>query len=344
MNPKNKFFVEHTEADLSYLEYCRFEDEEPESNKTEYVDVYPKTIVNKVPSPDIPMDYSMNPYQGCEHGCVYCYARPTHEYWGYSSGVDFEKKILVKRNAPELLKRALSSRAWLPAPIMLSGNTDCYQPAERKLQITRELLKILLEYRNPVGIITKNSLILRDLDILSELNKRNLLRVVISITSLTEATRRILEPRTASCKNRVKAVQVLSDAGIPVSVNLAPIIPAINDHEIPNILKTVSEAGALKANYIMVRLNDSLGEIFKDWVHTHFPDRAEKVMHHIEDLHGGQINDHRFKTRMTGEGPIAEQIRRLFLIHHKKYFKPSELGKMDISQFRRIRKGQIPLF
>lgn len=344
VNPKNKFLVEHTEVDPEFLEYCRFEEEEHESNSTEYIEVYPKRIVNKVPSPDVPMDYSMNPYQGCEHGCVYCYARPTHEYWGYSSGLDFERKILVKKNAPELLRRELASRAWKPAPIMLSGNTDCYQPAEQKLKITRELLKTLLEFRNPVGIITKNSLILRDLDILSELNERNLLRVVISITSLTEDTRRILEPRTASCKNRVKAVKVLSDAGIPVSVNLAPIIPGINDHEIPKILKTVSEAGARSANYIMVRLNGPIEGIFRNWVEANFPDRAEKVMNQIADLHGGKVADSRFKTRMRGEGHIAEQIRRLFLIHHKMYFSPYKPAKMDINQFRSIRKGQIPLF
>ena len=337
--------MEHSEADSEYLEFARFEEDEIGKVKTEYLEVFPKKLVNKVPSPDIPMDYSMNPYQGCEHGCVYCYARPTHEYWGYSSGMDFESKILVKKNAPDLLRRELASRAWVPKPILLSGNTDCYQPAEQKFKITRELLKIALEFRQPIGIITKNSLILRDLDILSELQKRNLIRVTMSITSLDESTRRILEPRTASCKNRVEAVRKLTEIGIPTSVNLAPIIPGINDHEIPEIMKAVSEAGAVRATYIMCRLNGPIKEIFEDWLQHHFPDRAQKVMNQIADLHGGKTEDFRFRTRMRGEGNIAESIRRLFLIHHKMYFEPKvEIGKMDTSQFRRIRKGQLPLF
>lgn len=336
--------MEHTEIDPAYLEYCHFEDEEVGSNQTQFVEVYPKKLINKVPSPDIPMDFSLNPYQGCEHGCVYCYARPTHEYWGYSSGLDFEKKILVKKNAPEMLRRELASRAWAPSPIMFSGNTDCYQPAERQFEITRDLLKVMLEFRNPVGIITKNSLILRDLDILKELNKLNLLRVTMSITSLDESTRRILEPRTSSCANRVNAVKVLSDLGIPVNVNIAPIIPGINDHEIPKLLETVSKAGARRATYIMVRLNGPLQPIFENWVRLHYPDRADKVLNQIADLHGGKMNDSRFKTRMKGEGNFAEQIRRLFLIHHNMYFKKEASKPMDVSQFRRIRKGQIPLF
>ena len=344
INPKNRFFVEHFEADNSYLEYARFEEDEFAKTRTSYLEIFPKSLVNKVPSPDVPMDYSMNPYQGCEHGCVYCYARPTHEYWGYSAGTDFESKILVKKNAPEILRRELASRAWVPKPIMLSGNTDCYQPAEQKFKLTRELLKIALECRNPIGIITKNSLILRDLDILKELNNRNLLRVTMSITSLNETTRRLLEPRTASCKNRVEAVRLLSNAGIPVSVNLAPIIPAINDHEIPEILKTVSEAGAIRANYIMCRLNGPIEGIFSNWLEANFPDRKEKVLNQIKDIHGGKTEDLRFKTRMRGEGNMAESIRRLFKIHHKMYFDEINLGKMDISQFRRITKGQIPLF
>lgn len=336
--------MEHTEIDPAYLNYCHFEDEDVSSNQTQFIEVYPKSIINKVPSPDVPMDFSMNPYQGCEHGCVYCYARPTHEYWGYSAGLDFERKIMVKKNAPDMLRRELASRSWVPSPVMLSGNTDCYQPAEQEFKITRELLKVFLEFRNPVGIITKNSLILRDLDLLIELNKLNLVRVTMSITSLDETTRRLLEPRTSSCKNRVNAVKVLADAGIPVNVNVAPIIPGINDHEIPKLLETVSAAGARKATYIMVRLNGPIQEIFENWVRTNFPDRADKVLNQIADLHGGKLNDSRFKTRMKGEGNFAEQIRRMFLIHHNMYFEKEEARPMDVSQFRRIRKGQIPLF
>ncbi len=290
------------------------------------------------------MDYSVNPYQGCEHGCVYCYARPTHEYWGYSPGLDFERKILVKPNAPELLMKQLSSKSWHPAPIMFSGNTDCYQPVERELQLTRQMLNILLEYRNPVGIITKNSLILRDVDILREMHAHNLVRVVMSVTSLTESTRRIMEPRTSSCKNRLKAIEVLSQIGIPVTVNLAPIIPGINDHEIPSILEAVSKAGAVKANYIMVRLNGAIKDIFERWVQENFPDRAQKVMNQIASLHGGMHNDSRFGMRMRGEGKIAEQIRSLFKIQHRKWFEPYESEPMNVQDFRKMTKGQFPLF
>jgi DNA repair photolyase len=284
------------------LNYCEKEGDNPDNNRTQYLEIFPKTILNKVTSTDIGMAYSMNPYQGCEHGCIYCYARNTHEYWGYSAGLDFERKILFKRNAAQLLEAKLNSKNWKPENIMFSGNTDCYQPIEKKLEITREMIKVLLKYKHPVSFITKNKLILRDLDLLKELAKLNLVHVSISITSLSEETRRILEPRTASIKKRLETVKILSDNGIPVNVMMAPIIPAINNHEIFEMVKTVSELGAVSMGYTIVRLNGRIGEIFTDWVHKALPDRAEKILHQIEDIHSGTLNSSEFGKRMRGEG------------------------------------------
>ncbi|MEM7101484.1 MAG: PA0069 family radical SAM protein [Bacteroidota bacterium] len=312
--------------------------------KTQFIDVKPKSIVNKVDSPDIPMDFSMNPYQGCEHGCVYCYARNTHTYWGYSAGLDFEQKILVKKDAPRLLESKLRSRAWKATPIMLSGNTDCYQPAEKEYELTRQMLEILLKYRHPVGIITKNSLILRDLDILKPLAEKNLVRVAISITTLNEPLRQILEPRTASVFRRLKTVQTLASHGIPVSVMMAPIIPGLNDHEILGMAEKVSSLGAYSMNYTMVRLNGDVAEIFEDWINKTMPDRAEKVMNKIRSVHGGEVKDSRFGTRMSGEGNIAEIIKSQFQLAKKKYFDNDQGPSLDTSQYEWVKNPQMKLF
>lgn len=342
-NPKNRFLKDDLEQDQEYIEFARFEDEDLKV-KTEHIEVSPKTIINKVPSPDVPMDYSVNPYQGCEHGCVYCYARPTHEYWGYSAGLDFESKILIKTNAVKLLQKELSSRSYIPKPIMFSGNTDCYQPAERKYQITRGMLSVLEELNNPVGIITKNSLILRDIDILSRMAEKNQVAVTISLTSLDEKTRRVLEPRTSSSYNRLKTIEMLSKRNIPVRVNIAPIIPAVNDFEIPALLKSARDAGAYDATYIIVRLNHVIGDIFSDWANTHFPDRAEKILSLVADIHNGKLGDTQYKSRMRGSGAVAEQIRDLFKINARKYFSEAQKVQLDCSQFKRIRNGQLGLF
>jgi len=263
INPKNPFDKLHREP---YIELETCHNKSNHHIKTEFIKVFPKTILNKNNSPDIPYNYSMNPYQGCEHGCVYCYARNTHPYWGYSAGIDFESKILVKTNAVKLLRKALEHKNWIASPIMLSGNTDCYQPAERKYKITRGLLQLLLEKRHPVSIITKNNLVLRDLDILKSLASYGLLHVNISLTSLDAGTSAQLEPRASTGKNRLKLVKALSDALIPVHVLIAPVIPMINSHEIYEITKQVGLAGAISASPIMVRLNGDVGEIFKDWI------------------------------------------------------------------------------
>lgn len=304
----------------------------------------PKTIVNHVDSPDIGPAYSMNPYQGCEHGCIYCYARNSHEFWGYSAGTDFEQKIIVKENAPELLEKFFQNFRGQVKPVMLSGNTDCYQPAERRLGITRKLLQLFLKHRYPVSIITKNSLILRDLDVIEALNRHHLVRVNISITSMDEGLRRKLEPRTATCTRRLEVVRALSEKGIPVNVMAAPVIPGLNDHELPEILKQAAQHGAASAAYTMVRLNGSIQYIFEDWIRTALPEKADKVLNQIREVHGGKLTDSRWATRMRGEGKMAEHVRRLFEVARRQYFGDREPQPLNCSLFRNLKNGQFGLF
>jgi DNA repair photolyase len=301
-----------------------------------------KKIVNKIESPDLNGMYSINPYQGCEHGCIYCYARNTHEYWGFSAGLDFESKIIVKQNAPSLLEKFLIHPDWHATPIMVSGNTDCYQPLERKLEITRQLLMIFAKYRHPVGIISKNSLVTRDIDILTDLAKDNLIQIHISITTLNEDLRRVMEPRTASAKKRLMTVETLSKAGIPVGIMNAPIIPGLNHHEIPAVLKAAADHGAQSVGMTMVRLNGSIGKIFEDWLRKNFPDRFEKVWHQISEVHGGHVNDSTFGRRMTGEGNYAEAVHQLFRSAKKKYFAGRSMPPLDLTKFRK--GGNLNLF
>ena len=320
LNPTNRFETQSREV---YVEDLHSQQEREEllttNPKTKYIEVFPKSILNKVESPDIGLAWSMNPYQGCEHGCVYCYARNSHQYWGYSAGMEFEQNILIKKNAPELLEEALISKKWKADSIMLSGNTDCYQPAERKLGITRKLLKVFLKFKHPVGIITKNSLIERDIDILTELASLRLVGVTLSLTTLDESLKRTLEPRTSAANSVLRTINKLSKAGIPVNVNVAPIIPGINDEGIFDVVKAVSEQGALSASYIVVRLNGHNGLIFEDWVTKNFPDRANKVLNQIKTMHGGNLNDSNFGRRMRGEGKFAELIRLQFSLARKKF-------------------------
>lgn len=340
INPHNRFHKQQVVQE-------HFEQiDEPllQNEKTEIIFTHPKTILNKVNSPDL-MGLSMNPYQGCEHGCIYCYARNTHEYWGYSAGLDFERKIIVKENAAALLTKELSSPKHVPEPIMFSGNTDCYQPIERKFGITRQLLEVLLKFKHPVGVITKNSLIRRDIDLLSEMAKLNLVHVMISITGLDESLRMKLEPRTATYKQRLETVRILSEAGIPVGVMTAPIIPGLNSHEIPELIQAAGENGARIAGYTMVRLNGAVGGIFRDWLDKNYPDRADKVWHQIENIHGGKVNDSRFGTRIKGEGAIAESIRKLFKISCEKYIPKTDKFEYDLSLFdHRAGNSQMSLF
>jgi DNA repair photolyase len=313
-----------------------------ENPKTQIFQESPKKILNRVDSPDLGFGYSMNPYQGCEHGCIYCYARNTHEYYGFSAGLDFESKIIVKRNAARLLEQELLKPSWNAVPIMLSGNTDCYQPQEKKFGITRSMLKVLAQYRHPVSIISKNSLLLRDLDILQDLASDNLVHIYISITSLDEELRRTMEPRTASSIKRLKTVEALAKANIPVGIMNAPIIPGLNHHEIPAILKAASEHGALNAGMTIVRLNGSIGKIFEDWLQKNFPDRFEKVWNQICSMHGGNVNDSQFGRRMSGEGNIADAIHQLFRTSKKKYFAGKTMPVYDLTKFRK--GGMLSLF
>ena len=340
INPHNRFLSREKGDDFDDIDPA----EEPEL-KTKFIEVHPKTIVNKLTSPDVGMYYSLNPYQGCEHGCTYCYARPTHEYWGYSAGTDFERMILVKKNAPELLEEALNKKSWKVQTISISGNTDCYQPCEREYKITRRLLEIMLKYKHPVGIITKNALITRDLDILEELAKLNLVAVNISITSLKEELRRKLEPRTASARKKLEAIQQLSQHGIPVNVLMAPIIPALNDDEIFSIAKEAASHGALSMYHQIVRLNGPNGEIFTDWVTKNYPERAEKVLNQLREMHGGKLSDSRFGTRMKGEGIYALNIQRQVELARKRFLPAQPFPKLRNDLFSRPdTSGQMTLF
>ena len=313
-----------------------------ERPQTELFYETPNKVVNKVTSPDVGMEYSLNPYQGCEHGCIYCYARKTHEYWGFNLGLDFETKIVVKRTAPELLEKHLLQSSWKAKPIILSGNTDCYQPIEKKLKITRALLSIFEKYQHPVGIITKNSLVTRDIDILGALSEKGLAKVVISITTLDETLRQVMEPRTASAAKRLQTVRELTSAGIPVTVMVAPIIPGLNHHEIPKIMEAAADDGALGAGYTTVRLNGKIANIFEEWLQAHYPDRKDKVMNQIKELHDGHANDSEFGRRMRGEGNIALAIQKLFAISKGKYFKDRKSPPWNLNAFRR--GGNYTLF
>lgn len=317
---------------------------EDEVQPTKYLEIFPKTILNKVTSPDLPMDWSLNPYQGCEHGCAYCYARPTHEFWGYGAGLDFERVVLMKRNAPELLEKALRHPKWDAGTISISGNTDCYQPIERKEGITRKVLLVAQRFRQPVGIITKNALVLRDIDILAEMASCQLAGVAISLTTLDEDLRRKMEPRTSSAANRLRAIEELTAAGIPVHAMIAPIIPGLNDSEVPHLLEAAADAGAVGAGYTIVRTNGPVEEVFRQWLQANFPDRAAKVVAQIKHAHGGAMNDSSFGRRMKGEGAFAQQVHRLFTVFRNRYFHGRQHPAMDRSRFQRPPEGQLDLF
>ena len=343
INPASHY--EKMIRDQEPIDWALVSDEwEADELRTEYHETHPKTILNKVISSDIPIPWSMNPYQGCEHGCIYCYARNTHPYWGFSAGLDFERKILVKRNAAELLEKELRKKNWKAEPVMFAGNTDVYQPAERKFGITRECLEVFWKLRHPVSIITKNSMILRDMDILKNLASERLVHVAISITTLNEELRQFLEPRTASVSQRLRTVEALTNAGIPVFVMMAPIIPGLNDHEILSLVKTVAERGALGVGHTMVRLNGDVAIIFEDWIRKTMPDRADKVLNQIRDTHGGSLEEKRFGNRMRGEGKIAEIIHQQFRVAKEKYLKGRKMPEYNLELHEHFKSAQLRLF
>lgn len=318
-------------------------DEELPPPKTQYFIDSTKSIISENESPDLPFDYSVNPYRGCEHGCVYCYARPFHEYLGYSPGLEFETKIVIKPDAAALLRNEFLKKSYKPGYINFSGITDAYQAIEKKMGITRELLKVCLEFQNPVGIITKSSLIKRDIDVLAEMAKNDLVNVMISLTTLDKNLASAMEPRASSPAKRLEAVEALSKAGIPVGVNLAPVIPGLTDKEIPELLKAGANAGATFAHYIMLRLPFSVKEMFFTWVETIYPDRKNKIMNSVKSTRDGKLNDYAPVTRFKGTGEIADMINKVFHTSCRRNGLSSKSPKLTAEHFRRV-TAQMGLF
>ena len=325
VNPLNRF--ERIEVEM--------EVPGPEQVGTEILRDSSRSLITRNDSPDVGFDVSLNPYRGCEHGCIYCYARPTHEYLGFSAGLDFETRILVKEEAPEILRRELSSPKWKPETLAMSGVTDPYQPIERKLEVTRRCLEVLAEFRNPVAVITKNELVTRDIDHLSELAAHNAAAVTLSITTLDPELARRMEPRASHPRDRLKAIERLAAAGIPVGVNVAPVVPAITDHEIPKILEAAAAAGAQTAGYVMLRLPGAVAGLFEAWLEEHFPDRKDKVLNRVRDLRGGKLYDSSFGSRMTGQGIFADQVKAVFETAKRRYGLDQRHYELSAESFRR---------
>ena len=319
------------------------DDEDRSARPTELFRDTTKTILAFNDSPDVPMDASINPYRGCEHGCIYCYARPYHEYLGLSAGEDFESKIFVKENAAQLLREALSAKSWTPQVIGMSGVTDPYQPIERKLRLTRRCLEVLAEFRNPVAVITKNHLVTRDIDILAPMARDGTAQVFLSITTLDDVLARVMEPRASRPGLRLDAIRRLRDAGIPAGVMVAPIIPALTDHEVPAILEAAAEAGAMSAGCTVVRLPHGVKELFAQWLEVHAPQRKEKVLNRLRAIRGGKLNDPAFGSRMVGNGPFAESIHQMFDLHRKR-LGLTHRSTLSTNAFRRSGANQLDLF
>ncbi len=336
-NPHNRFEL---------IRYEPLDDGDPDecpSPRTQFFRDTSRTIIATNDSPDIVFDASINPYRGCEHGCIYCYARPYHEYLGYSIGLDFETKIMVKEDAPALLRKELNSPKWKPQILGISGVTDAYQPIERRLEITRRCLEVLAEFRNPAIVVTKNRLVTRDIDLLGELARHQAVGVAIAVTTLDAELARIMEPRATAPAGRLEAIRELSAAGIPTMLLIAPVIPGLTDHEIPAILSAARDAGAHAAGYTMLRLPHGLPELFGDWLERHFPERKEKVLGRVRETRGGEINDSRFSMRMRGEGPIADAVKMLFEVTRRKLNFPGR-APLSTAAFRRPNETPQMLF
>jgi DNA repair photolyase len=343
-NPPNRFETLAVERDGDALDAALAEGEEV-GPRTLFLRDTSRTIIARNDSPDIFFETSVNPYRGCEHGCVYCYARPTHEYLGFSAGLDFESRILVKTDAPELLRRELSRKSWRPQMIALSGVTDPYQPVERRLRLTRGCLEVLAEFRNPVGIVTKNHLVTRDIDVLSELARHDAVAVNVSVTTLDAKLQSVMEPRTSIPARRLAAIGKLAAAGIPVRVMVAPVIPGLTDHEIPAILRAAADAGATDAAYVALRLPHAVAPLFEEWLERHFPDRREKVLNRVRSMRGGRLYRSEFGRRMRGEGLFAEQIGALFAAARKRAGLDRARFELSTAAFRVPESGpQLGLF
>src|SRR5882724_700182 len=336
-NPPNRFEKIRFEPDEDW-----YPEEDP-SPKTQFLRDLSQTIITYNDSPDIPFDAGINTYRGCEHGCSYCYARNTHEYLGFSAGLDFETKIVVKENAPDLLRRELSSPKWKPQVLSMSGVTDCYQPIERRLQVTRKCLQVLAEFRNPVAIVTKNLLVTRDIDLLADLARDNAAAVFLSVTTLDAGLARIMEPRTAQPAARLRAIRELTKAGVPVGVMVAPVIPGLTDHEMPAILKAAAEAGARCAGMVPIRLPYGVSDLFQQWLERHMPDRKEKVLAQIRAIRDGKLNDPDFGSRMRGKGIVAEQMAKMFAVACRRAGIPEHGPELSAAAFRRPSGAQLEL-
>lgn len=345
-NPANRFERLTVEDDPGAWEEIAAADPdfEPRAPATEFLRDDSQSIISENNSPDLGFSHSLNPYRGCEHGCSYCYARPYHDYLGFNSGLDFETRIMVKERAPELLEERLAKPSWNPVALACSGVTDCYQPVERDLGITRRCLEVLADFRNPVGIVTKNALVTRDIDLLAELARVDAAAVSISVTTLDRDLAGKLEPRASRPRARLEAIRRLSEAGIPVGVSVAPIIPGLNDHEIPAILAAAAEAGASSAFGAVLRLPFTVKDLFAEWLDRHFPDRKETVLGRIRELSGGKLNRSEFGTRLTGTGPLAVQIGQILEVARRRNGLDAPGRPLSAAAFRRRIPGQGELF
>ncbi len=339
-NPKNRFerveFAPDPEA----------RDADEPGPGTVYLRDPAKSLIVRNDSPDVGFDYGINVYRGCENGCAYCFARPTHEYLGYSAGLDFETRILVKEDAPEILRRELSARSWKGAPIGMSGITDPYQPVETRLKLTRRCVEVLAEFRNPVAVITKRHTVARDANLYAELARHQAVMVFLSVTSLDPALQRVMEPRAAAPARRLDAVRALAEAGVPVGVLIGPVIPGLNDHEIPRILEAAAGAGAGFASYVALRLPHGVKELFAGWLERHFPDRKEKVLGRVREMRGGKLYDSRYHVRGRGEGVYADQLEALFRVSRRRVGMAEKPPALSSAAFRvpTAPGGQMGLF
>lgn len=346
INPPNRFEAIRVEPDFEHFEEDAEFLTETMRPRTEYFVDTSRSIISENDSPDVPFRFSLNPYRGCQHGCAYCYARPTHEYLGLSAGVDFESKIFVKRDAAALFRDWLARDRYRPELIAFSGVTDCYQPAERKFRLTRSCLEVARDARQPVGIVTKNALVTRDVDVLAEMAKDNVISVSVSVTSLDQSLTCELEPRTSSPAARLRAIRTLSEAGIPVRVMAAPMIPGLNDHELPAILEAAADAGATTASYILLRLPLAVKPIFLEWLARTNPSRAERVISRIRSVRDGHLSNSTFGTRMRGTGEIADQIANTFHVFARKYGLDRPIPPLSTEHFQppQPKSGQLRLF
>ena len=339
IDPPNRF--EQVQFEREWDEdFCETDEWQPNHRQIEYVDDQSKTVVATNKSPDLPFNFSLNPYRGCIHGCAYCYARPGHEYLGFNAGLDFETKIVVKRQAPELLRKFLTNPSWVSEPISFSGVTDCYQPAERKFKLTRRCLQVVEACNQPISIVTKNALIKRDLDILGPMAQKNLVHVYVSITTLDPELARDMEPRTSTPDARLRTIEQLANAGIPNGVMVAPVIPGLNDSEIPQILASAREAGAQVAGTVLLRLPLTVRPVFEEWIQRVRPNQAEMILGRIKQTRQGKLNDSQFTQRMKGTGLIAEQIRLLFDTFKKQLGFNNSLPAHNCTDFVRPEKDE----